>query len=192
MARFSSSSSCGGLFAADGTRKYLTTAEIHAFLQAAALAAPHIQLLCQVLAFTGCRLSEALHLKANRIDVTAGALTFETLKQRRRGSYRQVPIPDELLMRLDGIRPSSGGRIWPVHRQTAWRWVQGAMEHAELSGVRANSRGLRHGFAIAAIQADIPLNLVQKWLGHARLTTTAIYANALGPEERALAQRLWS
>ena len=29
----------------------------------------------------------------------------------------------------------------------------------------------------------IPLNLVQKWLGHAQLSTTAVYANAFGAEE---------
>jgi hypothetical protein len=29
-----------------------------------------------------------------------------------------------------------------------------------------------------------PLNLVQKWLGLVQLSTTAIYANAVGEEER--------
>ena len=28
------------------------------------------------------------------------------------------------------------------------------------------------------------LNLVQRWLGHAQLSTTASYANAIGAEER--------
>ena len=36
------------------------------------------------------------------------------------------------------------------------------------------------------------LNLVQKWLGHAQLTTTAIYANAIGAEEKTIAQRMWT
>ena len=29
--------------------------------------------------------------------------------------------------------------------------------------------------------------MVQKWLGHAQLTTTAIYANAVGEEEQSIA-----
>ncbi|MDT8873452.1 hypothetical protein RAA17_25850 [Komagataeibacter rhaeticus] len=29
----------------------------------------------------------------------------------------------------------------------------------------------------------MPLNMVQKWLGHAQLSTTAIYADAVGAEE---------
>jgi len=32
---------------------------------------------------------------------------------------------------------------------------------------------------------------VQKWLGHAQLTTTAIYANAVGDEEQDIASRMW-
>jgi integrase len=35
-------------------------------------------------------------------------------------------------------------------------------------------------------------NLVQRWLGHAQLATTAIYADAVGEEERGIAARLWA
>jgi integrase/recombinase XerD len=48
--------------------------------------------------------------------------------------------------------------------------------------------GLRHGFGVSA---GIPLNLVQKWLGHAQLTTTAIFADATGAEEKDIARRMW-
>jgi integrase/recombinase XerD len=33
---------------------------------------------------------------------------------------------------------------------------------------------------------------VQKWLGHAQLTTIAIYANAIGAEEQDIARRMWA
>ena len=42
-----------------------------------------------------------------------------------------------------------------------------------------------------SVSAGIPLNLVQKWLGHAQLTTTAIYADATGAEEKDIARRMW-
>jgi integrase/recombinase XerD len=32
---------------------------------------------------------------------------------------------------------------------------------------------------------------VQRWLGHASLRTTAIYADVMGPDERAFAARMW-
>jgi integrase/recombinase XerD len=43
-----------------------------------------------------------------------------------------------------------------------------------------------------AIRCGVPLNLVQKWLGHARMETTAIYLQATGPEEREMAERMWA
>jgi site-specific recombinase XerD len=44
---------------------------------------------------------------------------------------------------------------------------------------------------MAAVQASIPLHLVQRWLGHAQLSTTAIYAEAVGKEAHDLVARMW-
>jgi integrase/recombinase XerD len=53
-------------------------------------------------------------------------------------------------------------------------------------------KGPRRGFGILGVTEDsVPLSIMQKWFGHARIETTAIYTNALGPEERLLAARLW-
>ena len=53
-------------------------------------------------------------------------------------------------------------------------------------------KGLRHGLAVEAVtQANVPLNMLQRWLGHSRLETTAIYLDAIGPEERKLAHLMW-
>ena len=75
---------------------------------------------------------------------------------------------------------------------TGWRAVHAIMDAARLDGPHVSPKGLRHGFGVAAVCAAIPLNLVQKWLGHAQLTTTAIYANAVGAEEKTIAQRMWT
>jgi integrase/recombinase XerD len=61
-----------------------------------------------------------------------------------------------------------------------------------IKGTQASPKGLRHGFGVAAVQARIPLNLVQRWLGHAQLSTTAIYAEAIGQEEQEIAARMWT
>jgi site-specific recombinase XerD len=65
------------------------------------------------------------------------------------------------------------------------------MAAAQIDGTQASPKGLRHGFGVAAVSAGIPLNLVQKWLGHAQLSTTAIYADAVGTEEKNIAARMW-
>ena len=59
-------------------------------------------------------------------------------------------------------------------------------------GSHMPSKGLRHSPAIHAIRSGVPLNLMQRWLGHASMTTTAIYLDALGEEEREIAARIWA
>ena len=65
------------------------------------------------------------------------------------------------------------------------------MGAADIRSLPATPKGLRHGFGVHAVMCGIPLNLIQKWLGHADIATTAIYTNVLGPEERAVAARMW-
>ena len=189
------------LYATDGGRLYLTAGERTAFLKAAERADREDRTLCMTLAYSGCRLSEALALTVDRVDLAAGLLVFESLKKRRTGVYRAVPVPPALLEALDlvhGIRElqgkrgkGQGVRLWPWGRMTGWRVVHAVMEEAGLSGPHACPKGLRHGFRVAAVSAGVPLNLVQRWLGHAQLSTTAIYANAVGEEEQSIAARMW-
>lgn len=184
-----------------GQRKYLTKEERDAFLKAAEHADRHVRTLCMALTYTGCRISEALQLTADRVDLSGKVIVFESLKKRRRGLYRAVPVPDGVLDALDlvhGLREAQRARdagksvrLWPFGRATAWRRVREVMDKAAISGPQASPKGLRHGFGVAAVQAGIPLNMVQKWLGHAQLSTTAIYADAVGAEEQAIAKRMW-
>lgn len=53
-------------------------------------------------------------------------------------------------------------------------------------------RGLRHSFGVGTLQAGVPITLLQRWLVHARLSTTEIYANVIGPEEISFATRFWA
>jgi integrase/recombinase XerD len=53
-------------------------------------------------------------------------------------------------------------------------------------------KGLGHGYGVHAISKNIPLNLLSKWMGHASLEVTAIYANTLGEEQRNIAARMWT
>ena len=189
------------LHAVDGARKYLTAAERAAFLRAAEQADRETSTLCMTLTYAGCRMAEALALTADRIDLAAGVLVIESLKKRQAGICRAVPVPPALLDALDLVHrlrehqarrgKGRGIKLWPWSRMTGWRMVHAVMEEAGLSGPHASPKGLRHGFGVAAVSAGIPLNLLQKWLGHAHLSTTAIYANATGTEERDIAKRMW-
>lgn len=192
----------GELFDHAGGRLYLTGSERVAFLEAATQYPREVRTFCGVLTHTGCRLSEGLALTVDRVDLASGVLVFETLKKRRRGVFRAVPVPPPLLDALDlvhGIRETQhardggrGRRLWTWSRTTAWSRVRRVMGTAHITGPYATPKGLRHGFGIAAVEAQIPLNLIQRWLGHAQLSTTTMYLEAMGTEEKHLAARMWS
>jgi integrase/recombinase XerD len=184
-----------------GRRKYFTDEERKSFLEASSSAAREVRSFCGVLLYTGCRISEALALTVKDVDLSAKSIVFESLKKRKRGVYRRVPVPAELLDTLDmvhGLRQLQrkgkvNERLWPWCRMTAWRKIDAVIKEAGISdGPHASPKGLRHGFGIAAVSKGIALNMLQKWLGHSQMTTTAIYADATGEEERAIAARMWN
>ena len=173
-----------------GRRKYLTAGELTRFLEAADRCTPRMQAFCHVLAYTGCRISEALALTSHQLDRECMRLTFKTLKRRRR-VFRTVPIPPEVVHLLCLLSPTDDGRFWSMHRATAWRGVKAAMMRAGITGPMACPKGLRHGFGIRAAGCSISTNLIQRWMGHASPVTTAIYLDAAGAEERQFASRMW-
>jgi integrase/recombinase XerD len=189
------------LYGSTGNRKYLNAAERRRFTKAAGCAPPKIQLFCLVLSLSGGRISEILALTPAAIDIDSGVANITTLKRRKRGVVRQVPLPRKLLDELNHVfhlrrsqrdPDSAYRRIWKWSRTTAWRRVKEIMVAAGVSGTPAMPKGLRHGFGVHAFQTLVPPHLIQRWLGHASLRTTSIYGDVIGAEERAFAARMWS
>jgi integrase len=189
------------LYDQNGHRKYLTPAERDTFLKAADDAEREVRTFCATLVYTGCRISEALALSADRVDLKEGTLIIESLKKRRSGVYRPVPVPPALIDALNMVHDIRAAqkrrdrgravRLWPWARNTAWRHVGAVMKAARIKGPHATPKGLRHGFGIKAVTSGVPLNTLQQLLGHAQLSTTSIYADAMGPEKRQLVERMW-
>jgi integrase len=187
-----------GLHGPNGERKYLNRQERGRFLSVAETLEPSKALFALVLAWTGARISEVLALTPSSFQIDSGLVTVVTLK-RRKLAVREVPIPPELMRRLDrafSLRSCQQGndlsrRLWTFCRVTGWRAIKRVMMRAGISGRRASPRGLRHGFGVGTLQSGVPLNIIQRWLGHARMTTTAIYAAVCGPEELEFARRFW-
>ncbi len=192
------------LFDAEGRRLYLTPEERAAFLEASKAAPRPVRTFCYTLHTTGCRISEAMQLTPRRIDLAAQLVTFETLKQRRGGVYRAVPVPSEYFDTLDmvhGLRelsrrsqgdPKKDARLWPWSRMTAYRKVLDVLEAAGIEdGPHKTPKGLRHGYGINAVLKGVPVTSLRKWMGHAKLETTAIYVDAGGAQQQEIAARMW-
>ncbi|MGE0628393.1 MAG: tyrosine-type recombinase/integrase [Hyphomicrobiaceae bacterium] len=191
-------SGTSSLYSAAGLRKYLTRDERERFL-AASLAAPRpdVRTLCLTLAYTGCRISEALALTTASIQAAEGIIAIRSLKKRNGlVVVREVPVPSLLVVQIERVHTLSSlhplQRLWPLSRGRAWQLVKEVMQTARIGvGPHASPKGLRHGFGLHAVRCGVPLNLVQRWLGHASMTTTAIYLQAVGSEEREIASRMW-
>ena len=181
-------------------RKYLTLQERTRFLDAVrGDPRPEVQTFALTLVHTGCRISEALALRPDDVDLEAVELRIRTLK-RRREHWRAVPVPEALVHELElvhGLRRakrSSRGRkasLWPFSRPTATRHIARLMAAAGIEGPQACPKGLRHAYGVAAVAAGVPLPTLAAVLGHASLTTTAIHTTATGAEARELVARMW-
>ena len=141
-------------------------------MTAAFRAEPPVRTFCTVLHDTGCRISEALALTPAHVDLNGRAVIFESLKKRRKGVHRAVPVPPGLLDTLDmvhGLRKAQRrGKghverpLWPWARNTAWRQVKAVMLAADIpdgphrTPQRAASRlrGARHRCRRAAQHAQ--------------------------------------
>ena len=185
----------GELFTFEGQRKYLDEAEHARFLAAAAvLERGEVRTLCATLAYTGCRISEALELTADRVDLSSQVVTFRSLKKRGRTLYRPIPVPESYLDTLElvhGIRKSQRARdkgrgvpLWTWGRTQATKHVWAVMAAAAITGPQACPKGLRHGFGVRLATKTRNPRLVQRMLGHASLETTAIYMDVVGREAR--------
>jgi integrase/recombinase XerD len=141
--------------------------------------------LLELLYGSGCRVSEALGVDVDDID-----LDNRTLRLTGKGSkQRIVPVGrhacDAVSAYLVRGRPalqrqavtsravflnSRGGRL---SRQSAWSTIQKAGDVAGVPGLHPHT--FRHSFATHLLEAGADVRVVQELLGHASVTTTQIY-----------------
>jgi integrase len=108
---------------------------------------------CATLAHTGCRISEALALTADRIDLKDGTIVIASAKKRKTGIYRPIPVPAALLDMLNLVHDIRGAqkrrdggssvRLWDWSRTKGWYVVCAVMKAAKITGPHATPKGLR-------------------------------------------------
>ena len=150
------------------------------------------RLLCLTIYFTGCRISEALALAGDDIDSSHAVIRILCLKKRGKAETRRVPVPVSLAEELPTLaRESENAKLWAYSRTTAWRIIKEVMEAAGIEGIHATAKGLRHGFGVRGAMGKVPVNVIQRWMGHSDPSTTAIYLAVRDDEERELIKRTW-
>jgi len=179
-----------GAYDEQGRRKYLTASESERFLAAADARPDQERLLCRFLYFTGTRVTEAISLIPEEIDLEAKEAIIRTLKKRGKNERRRIPLPDALLSKLEA-RLSEDQKIFALSRSQAWRITKATMTKAGISGIHANCKALRHTFAVRAVMSGVPLTLIKNLMGHSRIETTSIYLDVRDEEQRELVSKTW-
>lgn len=176
--------------------RYLLFPEIHALLRY--LPDLRQQFLFRTLWNTGARLNEALALRRGDFCLDAGTpfVKLRTLKQRNRGAGRRkqgdtgirtVPLTDhhyvravqEFLATFDMTR--NDDLLWTLKSDNTPRnWLNAALARAERDAVTftvdpITPHTFRHSFCMHLLLSGVPIKLVQKYAGHARLESTEIY-----------------
>lgn len=179
-----------------GRRKYLNEIELCRFIEVANGSDELGKRLGLLLAHTGMRISEACTLTFDAIQPEARVLSVRTLKQRDKGRTREIPLPKPLLSAWSPQETGTdlnvcSGTGFPVSRITAYRQIKAIMDRAGLRGPKACPKGLRHAFGVRAVLANVPLNVLQHWMGHTSMATTAIYTSVIGLEQLEFSDRMW-
>lgn len=180
-------------FDSHGRRKYLTIGEGEDFLKVAAEVPKREKLFCQALFYTGCRVSELITITRADVDSPASIVRVASLKKRGKIVIRRVPVPEWLAREMLELEAENGdGLLWSVSRLWAWRFVKRLMGKAGIHGIHACPKGLRHGFGVRAAMANVPVHIIQRWMGHSSPETTAIYLDVKDEEERSMIARTWN
>jgi len=147
----------------------------------------HHQICLKMIYVCGLRVSEGVGLQVSHIDSARLQLH---LRDSKGGKDRRVPLPNQTLQDLR--------QLWSTHRNPVWLFpkrdrrgvipnADGSMSTTSVSrafkaalgqsGVTkvATIHTLRHSWATHLLEAGVHLRLIQLWLGHSSLKTTAHY-----------------
>ena len=174
--------------------KALPLADVEAILDAAGAPGTVLALrdraLLELLYGTGARISEAVGLDVDDLDLGGGETSGTVLLRGKGGKERIVPVGryarEAISAYLTRARPelvvggsgtpamflnARGGRL---SRQSAWTVI---VKSAERAGVTAevSPHTMRHSYATHLLEGGADVRVVQELLGHASVTTTQVY-----------------
>ena len=147
-------------------------------------------LLVQFLYRTGGRIDEILLVKPSDVNLATNSIRMKTLKQGKdkktgiqREKYRIIPLHDDLrdaymqYLIEENVSQKSEDPLFPMKRQVVDIYFKKLQDKL---GFKIHAHKFRHTFAVKAIMDNVPLNILQQWLGHSSVFTTSIYTQITG------------
>lgn len=138
-------------------------------------------LLIKTLFQTGARVSEFAHIKVEHFFFDELMLLIEKGKG---GKSRYVPILQELAQELrTHLNGRGAGYLFETNRHLPYssrriqQIVKATAERAKIKK-RVYPHLLRHSVATTLLERGMPIDQIQKFLGHSKLETTQVYAES--------------
>jgi len=161
----------------DSGRTGLDRHEIRALLDAAEADGARSAALVCLLAFNGLRISEAVAAEVGDLGFERGHRTLRV--QRKGGKAATIPLAPRTVAAValligdceqGPIFATRTGRA--MDRHAAWKVIR---RLGRAAGLELSPHGLRHAFVTNALDAGVPLHVVQDGAGHADPRTTQRY-----------------
>jgi integrase/recombinase XerD len=152
---------------------YLEKEQVDAMLQAARSCSERDYLLMRVLWRSGVRIDELLNLRPRDVEYHNHVINILKAKG---GKQRRVPLDTETLAQLRDYATrhdiASEACIFPISQQWARQRVK---RYGGLIGKHVHPHSFRHSYAINMVRHGVDIRRLQQVLGHASMSTTAVY-----------------
>jgi molybdate transport system regulatory protein len=147
--------------------------------------------------YTGARLSEILNLNIRRdVDCTRGIVRLRKSAAAHDALLREVQIPEMLTQEIRAVlsalpHGASRGRLFKVDPAHVRRKFYERAEAARIPRELGTPEAIRRARAVELMQANVPLPVVQKILGHSTPNLAASYVQFSEDDIRQV-QRLYA
>lgn len=170
--------------------KAISVADVERLLSAASVgdtpAALRDRAMLEVLYGAGARISEAVGLDVDDVDLEQGSVRLMGKGSKERivplGSFAREAVTAYTVRARPSVALKGKGtpalflnlRGSRLTRQSAWAVIHASAERAGL-GTKVSPHTLRHSFATHLLDGGADVRVVQELLGHSSVTTTQIY-----------------
>ena len=135
----------------------------------------------------GLRVSEALHVRPSQLRFDRSppiiSLPADIVGNKAR-TAREIPIPDDLVEvlrdRASGETKARNRPLVELSRQAVGQGMKKAAAAAGIQPSRVHPHAFRHTYGRHCILQGVPVNVLQKWLGHSSLAMTMQYVYLAG------------
>jgi len=130
-----------------------------------------------LMAYAGLRVSEMTNLKVSDIYLAREYIMIHG----KGGKYRIVPLSNKLRQELEHYLNKYSKKLTPDSKliggnRSSWHIAVTKYAKKILGRDDVHCHTLRHSFATALYENEVPLERISQLLGHARLDTTMIYS----------------